>query len=161
MVLRRRGKPHAQPNIKAGSPAWVCAWTLRILHYHGTHIHGLSSFYMVLKDELGNGGMLVAFSDDVYLHGPPANVAAAVSAAPILYKKVGLRIGWGPAKSELSLPPNVDPETLPLLRGDDGRVLPHQVRAWKLVWASHVADRCALTSSTRPCGSRLPDTIHS
>ncbi len=46
---------------------------------------------------------------------------------PPLYNKVGLRIGWGPAKSELALPPGVDPDTLPLPRGDDGRILPHLV----------------------------------
>ena len=62
-----------------------------------------------LKEGLGPEGMLVAFSDDVYLHGPPMNVAAMISAAPALYKKIGLRIGWGPAKSELALPPDVDP----------------------------------------------------
>ena len=39
--------------------------------------------------------------------------------------KVGLCIGWGPAKSELALPPDVDPETLPLPRGNDGRILSH------------------------------------
>ena len=84
---------------------------------------------MALKSELGQEGMLVAFLDDVYLHGPPVmNVAAAVSAAPSLYKNVGLRIGWGHAKSEMALPLNVDPDTLPFPRNDDGRVLPHLVQ---------------------------------
>jgi len=40
---------------------------------------------------------------------------------------VELRIGWGPAKSKLALPAQVDPETLPLPRGYDGRILPHIV----------------------------------
>ena len=71
--------------------------------------------------------MLVAFSYDVYLHSPPVNVAAMISANLALYKKVRLRIDWGPAKSELALPPNVDLETLPLPRGDDGCILPHLV----------------------------------
>ena len=35
-----------------------------------------------LKSELGPDGMLVAYSDDVYLHGPPATVVATISAAP-------------------------------------------------------------------------------
>ena len=87
----------------------------------------MAPIYTRLKDGLGPEGMLVAFSDYVYLHGPPMNVSTSISAAPALYKKVGLRIGWGPAKSELALPPNVDPETLPLLRGNDGRILPHLV----------------------------------
>jgi hypothetical protein len=71
--------------------------------------------------------MLVAYSDDCYLHGPPTKVAETISAAPPLYKKVGLRIGWGPAKSELVLSEGVDPETLDLPRGGDGAILPHIV----------------------------------
>ena len=55
------------------------------------------------------------------------NVAAPISAATPLYMKVRLCIRWGPAKSELVLPPDVDPETLQLPRGDDGRILPHRV----------------------------------
>ena len=69
----------------------------------------MAPIYKALREKLGQDGMLVAFSDHVYLHGSSVNVAAAVSAVPSLYKKVGLRIGWGPAKSELTLPPNVDP----------------------------------------------------
>ena len=69
----------------------------------------MAPIYKQIKEGLGPEGMLVAFSDDVYLHGPPLNVAAMISAAPTLYKKVWLRIWWGPAKSELALPPDVDP----------------------------------------------------
>ena len=87
----------------------------------------MAPIYKRLKDGLGPEGMLVAFSDAVYLHGPPVNVATSISAAPALYKKVGLRIGWEPVKSELALPPNIDPETLLLPRGNYGRILPHLV----------------------------------
>jgi hypothetical protein len=38
--------------------------------------------YVALKAELGREGMLVAFSDDVFLHGPPPSVSSAISAAP-------------------------------------------------------------------------------
>ena len=54
----------------------------------------MATIYKRLKDGLGPKGMLVAFSDDVYFHGQPVNVAATISVAPALYKKVGLRIGW-------------------------------------------------------------------
>jgi len=87
----------------------------------------MAPIYLALREKLGPEGMLVAYSDDYYLHGPPVNVAATISAAPPLYRKVRLCIGWGPAKSELVLPPDVDPETLQLPRGDDGRILPHLV----------------------------------
>jgi hypothetical protein len=87
----------------------------------------MAPIYLALMEKLGPEGMLVAYSDDWYLHGPPVNVAATINAAPPLYRKVALRIGWRPAKSELVLPPDVDPETLQLPRGDDGRILPHLV----------------------------------
>jgi len=58
----------------------------------------MAPIYLSLDNELGPEGMLLAYSDDVYLHGPPVKVAAII-AAPPLYKKVGLRIGLGPAKS--------------------------------------------------------------
>ncbi len=54
-------------------------------------------------------------------------VATAITAAPPLYKKVGLRIGWGPAKSELALPPDIDLTSLCLPPGEDGAILPHLV----------------------------------
>ena len=71
--------------------------------------------------------MLVAFSDDVYLLGPPPYVASTISATPILDNKARLRIGWGPTKSDIALPTDVDPYTLDLSRGEDGRILPHLV----------------------------------
>ena len=88
----------------------------------------MAPVYRTLQDKLSPEGMLVAYSNDCYLHGPLAKVAATIiNAAPPLYKKVGLRIGWEPEKSVLVLPPNVDPETLQLPRGDDGRIIPHVV----------------------------------
>ena len=89
----------------------------------------MAPIYRTLKKELGPEGMMLAYSDDVYLHGPPVNVAATITAAPPMYEKVGLRVGWGPAKSELAFPPDVDPdESLILPRGEDGAILPHLVQ---------------------------------
>jgi len=87
----------------------------------------MAPIYMDIKNHLGREGLQIDFSDDVYLHGPPVRVAAAITAAPALYKKVRLRVSWGPAKSELALPPGVDAETLTLPRREDGRILPHLV----------------------------------
>jgi hypothetical protein len=53
----------------------------------------MAPIYKSPKNELGPEGMLMSYSDDVYLHGPPVRVAAAITTAPPLYKKVGLRIG--------------------------------------------------------------------
>jgi len=88
----------------------------------------MAPIYKSLGNKLGPERMLLAYSDDVYLHSPPVNVATTITFAPPLYKKVGLRIGWGPAKFELVLPPDVDSETLTLPRGEDGSILPHLVQ---------------------------------
>ncbi len=53
----------------------------------------MTPVYNILQLKLRLNGLLVAFSDDVYLHGPPVNVAQAMSAAPTLFGKVGLTIG--------------------------------------------------------------------
>jgi len=88
----------------------------------------MAPIYRIPRFELGPDGMLVAYSDDVYLHGPPVCDAVAITATPALYKKVGLRIGWGPAKSELALPPCVDLETLVPPRDEEDKILPHIVQ---------------------------------
>jgi hypothetical protein len=43
--------------------------------------------YATLKAKLGPEGMLVAFSDDVYLYGPPPSVASTISKSPTLHKE--------------------------------------------------------------------------
>jgi len=70
----------------------------------------MQAVYSRLGALLGPKGALYAYSDDVYLLANPVNMAVALSDAPIIYKKVGLRIGWGPGKTELIFPTNVDRE---------------------------------------------------
>jgi hypothetical protein len=65
--------------------------------------------YARLAALLGLDGTLYAYSDDVYLVSDPDNMSAAFVAAPSIYRKIGLRIGWGPSKTEL-LPSHCDPE---------------------------------------------------
>jgi hypothetical protein len=60
---------------------------------------------------LCHDGALYALSDDVYPHSDPVGMSKALAGAPTIYKKVGLRSGWGPGKTELILPPKFDPET--------------------------------------------------
>jgi hypothetical protein len=64
---------------------------------------------------LGPDGALYANSDDAYLVANPASMPVALSAAPTIYKKVGLRIGWGLGKTELIMLPDVDSQSFLLL----------------------------------------------
>ena len=52
----------------------------------------MAPIYQALGEELGPEGMLVAYSDDCYLHGPPMKVPSTVNAAPPIFMKVGVRI---------------------------------------------------------------------
>jgi hypothetical protein len=53
----------------------------------------MAPVYIGHRLKLGPNGLLVAFSDDVYLPEPPVNAAQAMVAAPMMYGKVGLNIG--------------------------------------------------------------------
>jgi len=64
--------------------------------------------YTRLGALLGPEGDLYAYSDDVYLVDDLASMAVALLASPTIYKRVGLRIGWGPRKTELILPLDLD-----------------------------------------------------
>ncbi len=66
--------------------------------------------YARLGALLGPNGALYAYSDDVYLVSDPVNMSSALIAAHAIYKRIGLRIGWGPGKTELVLPSDYDPQ---------------------------------------------------
>ena len=79
--------------------------------------------YDALLVILGPEGFLFSYADDVYIGRGPWNVALALDAASSLYAMIGLSLGWGPKKTELQLPINYDPETLPLPRDEMGLLL--------------------------------------
>ena len=60
---------------------------------------------------IGPDGALYAYSHDVYLITDLVSMAKTLAAAPTIYGKVGIRIGWGPGKTELILPLDSDPIT--------------------------------------------------
>ena len=51
--------------------------------------------YVRLSALLGPNGALYAYSDDVYLVSDPVNIFIALAIELAIYKRVGLRIGWG------------------------------------------------------------------
>jgi hypothetical protein len=68
--------------------------------------------YERLNAILGPDGALFAYSDDVYLVSDSTNMSIALAVVPVIYKKVGLRIGLGPGKTEIIFPPGCDQENL-------------------------------------------------
>ena len=59
--------------------------------------------YARLQDLLGSKGKLYAYSDDVYLISNSVSMAKAPASEQEIYKKVGIRIGWGLGKTHCSL----------------------------------------------------------
>jgi len=76
---------------------------------------------------LGPDGALYAYFDDVYLVSDPVNMSLALIATLEIYRKVGLRIGWGPCKTKLMLPLGCDPASLLLQLDSLNGGLPHIV----------------------------------
>ena len=64
--------------------------------------------YKRLTDTLGPQGALNSYSDDAYLLGKLAHMVAALTTSQTIYKKVGLRPGWGPRKIEIVAPPSYE-----------------------------------------------------
>jgi len=54
-------------------------------------------------------------------------MSIALAAALAIYMKVGLRIGWGPGKTKLILPPQCDPDAFMQQLDSSGEGLPHIV----------------------------------
>ena len=71
----------------------------------------MAPVYARIGSLLGPDGALYAYLDDVYLLADHVHMAIALIAAPSIYKRVGLRIGWGPGKTELILPSDVDSDS--------------------------------------------------
>ena len=60
--------------------------------------------YAGLRDAVGNEGALYTYCDDSYLLAPAEHMATVLRKAPEIFGKVGLRIGYGPGKTEPILP---------------------------------------------------------
>jgi len=83
--------------------------------------------YARLQALLGPEGALYAYSDDVYSLYDVVGMTRALATAPAIYKKVGLRIGWGPRKTELILPSGCEPDAFLSQLEAYGAGLPHVV----------------------------------
>jgi len=65
--------------------------------------------YARLQALLGPDGALYSYSEDLYLISDPIGMAKALAASPTICTKPGLRIGWGPGKTELKPTSGCDP----------------------------------------------------
>jgi hypothetical protein len=60
--------------------------------------------YARLREVVGAEGVLYTYSDDSYILAPKESMAVVFDVAPVIFEKVGFRLGYGPGKTELILP---------------------------------------------------------
>jgi hypothetical protein len=79
-----------------------------------------------LRAAVGEEGVVYAYCDDSYILAPVEQMAQVLHQAPGIFGKVGLRIGYGPRKTELILPKDCSREDFPYPL-DDPQILAPQV----------------------------------
>ena len=87
--------------------------------------------YARLQDAVGQEGVLYTYCDDSYLLAPPEQMATVFRTAPTIFGKVGLRIGYGPGKTELILPKGTTANEFPYPLEDPETPAPHIVPGFK------------------------------
>ncbi len=74
--------------------------------------------YKRLREAAGEEGVLYTYSDDSYILAPKEDMAVVLEKAPAIFGKVGLRLGYGPGKTELILPKDCPREEFPFPMDD-------------------------------------------
>jgi hypothetical protein len=69
--------------------------------------------YARLRAVVGEEGVLYTYCDNSYLLVPMKHMATVLHQAPDIFSKVGLRIGYGPGKTELILPKGCSKQDFP------------------------------------------------
>ena len=108
---------------------------------------------------------MYAYCDDAYLIAEPDTMADAFAQAPATYGKVGLKLGYGPEKTEIILPHGYDREDFPYPLDDPSVPAPHVVSGFKLclgVPRHHTNDQVFITAALHDFGvkhDRLLDLV--
>ena len=109
--------------------------------------------YARLGALLGPDGALYAYSNNVYLVSDPVIMPIALTPAHAIYLRMGIRIAWGPDKTELVLPIECNPKDFPTHLDSLGEGLPHIVvvfTAWHGV-PRHASNDLELTVASLEC----------
>jgi hypothetical protein len=81
--------------------------------------------YARLRAEVGQEGVLYTYCDDSYLLAPVGQMATMFHTAPTIFGKVGLRLGYGPGKTELIVPKGTSVGDFPYPLEDPKVPAPH------------------------------------
>jgi hypothetical protein len=87
--------------------------------------------YARLRAAVGDEGVLYTYRDESYILAPMENMAEVVHQAPGIFGKVGLRIGYGPRKTEIVLPQSCPREVFPYPLDNPQVPAPHVVDGFR------------------------------
>ena len=91
----------------------------------------MESVYARLRAAVGAEGVVYTYCDDAYLLAPVEQMATVFHTAPAIFGKVGLRLGYGPGKTELILPKGCSVEDFPYPLEDPAVPAPHVVEGFR------------------------------
>jgi len=83
--------------------------------------------YARLRQAVGEEGVVYTYSDDSYILAPKEQMAVVLAKAPGIFGKVGLRLGYGPGKTELMLPQGCSKDEFPFPLDDSAALAPQIV----------------------------------
>jgi len=111
----------------------------------------MAPVYERLRAAVGEGGVVYACCEDSYIIVPVEQMAQVLHQAPRIFGKVGLRIGYGPGKTELILPKDYSREDFPYPLDDPQIQAPQVVQVFQsYAWASQDTLRMTRNSFTTP-----------
>ena len=87
--------------------------------------------YSRLRAAMGEQGTLYAYCDDSYLIAEPDKIDEILTQAPAIFDKVGLKIGYGPGKTDLALPRGYETQECPYPLADPEVPAPNVVLGFK------------------------------
>ncbi len=91
----------------------------------------MAPVYERLRAVVGEEGVVYAYCDDSYILAPIEQMAQVLHQAPWIFGKVGLRIGYGPGKTELILPKDCSREDFPYPLDDPQVPAPQVVQGFQ------------------------------
>ncbi len=91
----------------------------------------MEPIYSMMRAAMGEQGALYVYCDDSYLVAELDKVAEVQAQATTIFGKVGLKIGYGPEKTELILPRGYDRDTFPYPLDDPEIPAPRVVVGFK------------------------------
>ena len=87
--------------------------------------------YARMRAVVGDEGVMYTYCDDSYILAPAEQMATTLQQAPGIFAKVGLRLGYGPGKTELIFPKGCSRQDFPFPLDNPDVAAPQVVAGFK------------------------------